>query len=152
MRGPLLLFIGEDLGFTRQTGGSKGRVVGNTVTEARRLLKDARVLDDAGICMLVLELVPEELSQIIAKLVTCVVIGIGAGRGLDGEVQVVNDLLGITERVFRHTWPFTRWRETARKALGAFVASVRERRFPQEANVTHLPDAVLVETRREFTE
>jgi 3-methyl-2-oxobutanoate hydroxymethyltransferase len=89
--------------------------------------------------MLVLELVPEELSRTIARSINGVVIGIGSGRGLDGEVQVVNDILGITERSFRHTRSFGAWREQAQRAIGEYTAAVRERRFPEERNVTHLP-------------
>jgi 3-methyl-2-oxobutanoate hydroxymethyltransferase len=92
--------------------------------------------------MLVLELVPEELSSAIATGLGCVVIGIGSGRGLDGEVQVVNDILGVGTRAFRHTKRFCNWRDVAGRALGEFVEAVRARKFPEDANAAHLPPEV----------
>jgi len=127
------------LGFTPQTAGPRGRVVGKTVEEAKRLIADSEALDREGVCMLVLELVPEELAALIARRVRAVVIGIGSGRGVDGEVQVVHDILGITERVFRHTKRFAEWRKEAARALKDFVEAVKGRQFPEERNVSHLP-------------
>ena len=131
------------LGFTPQTAGPRGRVVGKTVEEAKRLIADARALADAGVFMLVLELVPEEVSQYLAATLPCLVIGIGSGRDLDGEVQVVNDILGMNERVFRHTSRFAGWRETVDAGFAEYVAAVRDRRFPDVANTAHLPPNVL---------
>jgi len=130
------------IGFTPQSAGPRGRVVGKTCDEARKLLQDAQALDEAGVALLVLELVPEELSHAIRSRVSAVVIGIGSGRGLDGEVQVVNDILGITPRLFRHTKRFASLREHATEAVKAFVESVRSRTFPEEKNVSHLPGEV----------
>jgi 3-methyl-2-oxobutanoate hydroxymethyltransferase len=130
------------LGFTPQTAGPRGRVVGKTAAEARKLLADARALEGAGVFMLVLELVPEELSQAIARSLSCVVIGIGSGTGLDGEVQVVNDILGVTERPFRHTKRFAAWRDVAGSALREFVEAVKARRFPAAEHAAHLPPEV----------
>ncbi len=131
------------LGFTPQTGGSRGRVVGKTLDEARQLISDAEALDEAGIFMLVLELVPEELSRFLTSKCSCCVIGIGSGRCLDGEVQVVNDILGITDRTFRHTKHFTNWRTHAYNAIKNYTKEVREGAFPAPDNVSHLNPDVL---------
>ena len=93
--------------------------------------------------MIVLELVPEELSQIITRQLSCCIIGIGSGRNLDGEVQVVNDILGITERTFRHTKHFLNSRADTLNAFSEFIKQVKQRRFPEENNVTPLPQQVL---------
>ena len=130
------------LGFTPQTAGPRGRVVGKTAQEAKRLIADSEALDREGVCMLVLELVPEELASEIAERVRAVVIGIGSGRRVDGEVQVVYDILGVTERAFRHTKRFAEWRKEAQRALKSFVEDVRAARFPEERNVSHLPPEV----------
>ena len=126
------------LGYTPQTLGPRPVPVGRSREEAGRLLADAGALDDAGVCMLVLELVPEELSGRVTAHVSCPVIGIGAGRLTDGEVQVVNDILGMTERVFRHTRPWMAWRGLARAAIASYAAAVREGAFPEDGNVTHM--------------
>ena len=130
------------IGFTPQSAGLKGRVVGKTYEEARRLLEDAKALDSCGIFALVLELVPEELSRHIARTCKAVVIGIGSGRGLDGEVQVVTDILGITPREFRHTKRFTNLGDEMRRAITTYVREVKSRSFPEERNVSHLPPEV----------
>ena len=130
------------VGFTPQTGGARGTVVGKTTAEAEALIQDTAALDHADVFMIVLELVPEELSQMIAKSLSCCIIGIGSGRNLDGEVQVVNDILGITGRTFRHTKRFEVLGERTESALNEFISMVRQRRFPEECNVTHIPPEV----------
>lgn len=130
------------VGFTPQTAGNRGRAVGKTIEEARTLLTDARALADAGVFMMVVELVPEALSQRIAREVPCCIIGIGSGRGLDGEVQVVNDILGITPRAFRHAKRYTDWRDQAETVFAKYVSDVRARRFPGAENAILLPQDV----------
>ncbi len=130
------------LGYTPQIKGPRPKVVGRTPAEARELIADAEALCAAGIFMLVLELVPEELACHLAARLPCIVIGIGAGRNLDGEVQVVRDVLGLTGRAFRHAKAFADGAAQTAAALAAYAGAVRARTFPEERNVTHLPPEV----------
>ncbi len=77
-----------------QLGGYK--VQGRDSRSAERILRDARELQQAGAQMLVLECVPEVLGEEISLALDIPVIGIGAGRGCDGQVLVLHDMLGIT--------------------------------------------------------
>jgi 3-methyl-2-oxobutanoate hydroxymethyltransferase len=65
--------------------------------EKNRLLEDAKILEDAGCFAIVLEKIPAELAQEVAELVEIPVIGIGAGAGVDGQVLVLHDMLGINK-------------------------------------------------------
>ncbi|MBX2843936.1 MAG: 3-methyl-2-oxobutanoate hydroxymethyltransferase [Flammeovirgaceae bacterium] len=67
------------------------------VDEASRLIEDAKILEDCGCFAIVLEKIPAKLGEQVAKTVNIPVIGIGAGGGVDGQVLVTHDLLGITK-------------------------------------------------------
>jgi 3-methyl-2-oxobutanoate hydroxymethyltransferase len=88
------------LGFTPQSVNTIGgyRVQGRDDASARRLIDDARRLEDAGVYSIVLELVPAAVAEAVTKAVQVPTIGIGAGGGCDGQVLVLYDLLGLTDR------------------------------------------------------
>ena len=65
--------------------------------EAEKLLSDARLLDDAGCFSVVLEKVPAKLAAEVSKAIGVPTIGIGAGSGTDGQILVVDDMLGMTQ-------------------------------------------------------
>jgi 3-methyl-2-oxobutanoate hydroxymethyltransferase len=65
--------------------------------EAKRLIEDAKMLEEAGCFAIVIEKVPAELAEKVAKSITIPVIGIGAGSGVDGQVLVMHDMLGINK-------------------------------------------------------
>jgi 3-methyl-2-oxobutanoate hydroxymethyltransferase len=103
---------------------------GKTAAAARKLLTDALALDAAGQDFIVLELVPIELAERVTRASRAPTIGIGAGAGADGQVLVVNDLAGITEREYRHNRRYGAVGETLRAALAAYADDVRAGRFP----------------------
>jgi 3-methyl-2-oxobutanoate hydroxymethyltransferase len=63
--------------------------------EAQRLIADALALEEAGCFAIVLEKIPAQLAELVAKKLTIPIIGIGAGNGVDGQVLVIHDMLGI---------------------------------------------------------
>ncbi len=87
------------LGLTPQSVHALGgyRVQGREAAAADRLLEDARALEGAGACSLVLELVPAELARRVTEELTIPTIGIGAGAACDGQVLVLHDMLGLNE-------------------------------------------------------
>lgn len=89
------------LGLTPQTAGQLGgfKVQGRDLESARKLLMDARSLAAAGVFAIVLECVPGTLAGIVTRAVAVPTIGIGAGPECDGQVLVINDLLGLYERL-----------------------------------------------------
>lgn len=85
------------LGLLPQSASMQGgyRVQGLEAPQARRILDDARRLEDAGSFMIVLECIPDRLGALLSRSVSIPIIGIGAGPGCDGQVLVINDILGI---------------------------------------------------------
>jgi len=127
------------LGLEPQHHGEK-RVKGRRAREALTLLENAIGLDRAGMAMLVLELVPEEVAERITKSVGAPTIGIGAGRYTDGQVLVITDVLGFTPANFRHNRRYQEVGLTMAKAAQAYAADVRSRRFPAEENVFRMEE------------
>lgn len=115
------------------------RLKGKTAEAARGIFDQALALDQAGVALLVLELVPEELAAAITKAVAAPTIGIGAGRGTDGQVLVVTDLLGVRPVPFRHNRRYAELGLTMAEAFAAFAADVHGRRFPGAENVFLMP-------------
>jgi 3-methyl-2-oxobutanoate hydroxymethyltransferase len=88
------------VGLTPQTAGQLGgfKVQGRDLESAHRMIADARALAQAGIFSLVLECVPGDLAAVVTDAVEVPTIGIGAGPQCDGQVLVINDLLGLFEK------------------------------------------------------
>ncbi len=135
------------IGWTPQAklGMGRVRVQGKTREAARRLLSDAVAVQQAGAFAIVLELVPEQLAAAITSRLRIPTIGIGAGAGCSGQVQVVTDLLGLGSFVPRHARPYAHIRETIAEAARAYAADVTAGTFPGEAETTRMDDAVLAE-------
>lgn len=109
------------------------RVRGRTPREADQLLADAKALEQAGAFALVLEGVPVGLSERITAELAIPTIGIGAGPGCSGQIQVINDVLGLFEAfVPRHTKRYAELADTIRAALGAYRQDVEDGRFPTD--------------------
>ncbi len=115
------------------------RLKGRSAQEAKSLLAHARALDAAGISMLVLELIPEEVAETVTKATAAPTIGIGAGRHTDGQVLVICDMLGFLPVNFKHNRRYHDVGPLIGDATAHYVRDVREGRFPAEANVFHMP-------------
>jgi 3-methyl-2-oxobutanoate hydroxymethyltransferase len=100
-----------------------------------QLLRDAIALDGAGMALLVLELVPEEVADRVTQSIKAPTIGIGAGRKTDGQVLVISDVLGVTPANFQHNRRYQDFGRLMREAAKAYVSDVRSRNFPAEDNV-----------------
>ncbi|MFW5929850.1 MAG: 3-methyl-2-oxobutanoate hydroxymethyltransferase, partial [Halobacteriota archaeon] len=103
--------------------------------DADALLDTARRLDDAGVFSLVLESVPEDVGRRVTEEVSAPTIGIGAGRHVDGQVLVTEDLLGLTERAPSFARRYADLRSTVADACEAYVEDVRAGEFPSEDEV-----------------
>ncbi|WP_213948341.1 3-methyl-2-oxobutanoate hydroxymethyltransferase [Luteibacter sp. dw_328] len=121
------------LGLTPQSVNKFGgyKVQGKTQDTADKLFADARAVEAAGADLLVLECVPSALAARITAELSIPVIGIGAGIDCDGQVLVVYDLLGLTPgKRPKFSKDFLAGRDSIQAAIGAYVADVREQRFP----------------------
>ena len=108
---------------------------------AQRLLEEALRLEDAGAFGIVLELVTEEAAQIISERLRIPIIGIGAGVHCDGQVLVVNDLLGISDAALTLATPYANVHQQMREVFTRFRNDVEALRFPAPENTMHMqPD------------
>jgi 3-methyl-2-oxobutanoate hydroxymethyltransferase len=111
------------------TGGY--RIQGREDQEARRILELAKAVEDAGAFSLVLESIPQELARRITDSVDIPTIGIGAGPSCDGQVLVINDLLGLSpEPIPKFVKRYANVREVMTKAVRDFACEVKEGEFP----------------------
>jgi 3-methyl-2-oxobutanoate hydroxymethyltransferase len=134
------------LGFTPQSANQIGvRVQGRDAKAAARLIREADAVARAGAFAIVLELVPAELARAITHRVGVPTIGIGAGAGCSGQVQVWHDLLGLSEKTFRHAGHFAEIGDTIRQALTDYAEAVRGEQFPTSANAASIDEAVVAE-------
>lgn len=123
------------LGLTPQSllvfGGYK--VQGRAGAEQERLLREARLLEEAGCFSLVLEGIPAALGAAITRGLAIPTIGIGAGPSCDGQVLVSHDLLGLTQgHVPKFVRRYADVAGTVREAFVRYVADVKARRFPSD--------------------
>ena len=101
--------------------------------EARRLIQDAHILEKAGCFALVLEKIPAALAEQVAKEVSIPVIGIGAGGGVDGQVLVFHDMVGLTKEFSpRFLRRYLNLNEEITSAVGNYVKDVKSRDFPNQ--------------------
>jgi 3-methyl-2-oxobutanoate hydroxymethyltransferase len=135
------------IGLTPQTINAIGkvRVQGKTRDQARSLIADAHAVQEAGAFSMVLELVPEQLAAAITERVRIPTIGIGAGAGCSGQVQIITDLIGLGDFIPRHARPYAHVRDTIREAATAYAADVEAGTFPGPDQTVRMDDAVLDE-------
>ncbi|HNZ61618.1 MAG TPA: 3-methyl-2-oxobutanoate hydroxymethyltransferase [Paludibacteraceae bacterium] len=101
--------------------------------EAEKLIRDAHLLEDAGCFALVLEKIPAKLGTQIATELSIPVIGIGAGGGVDGQVLVIHDMLGLTQGFSpRFLRRYANLREQMNQAIQHYIADVKSSDFPNE--------------------
>lgn len=116
-------------------GGFK--VQGKQEAEAEQILRDAKALEQAGAYAIVLELVTETIADRISRELSIPTIGIGAGRGCDGQVLVYHDILQYSSPVIKKKMVkvYADIGSTIRDAIGAFVSEVKSGEFPAEEHV-----------------
>jgi len=104
--------------------------------EEERLLKDADTLQESGVFSIVLEGIPEGISQKITERIDVPTIGIGAGRHCDGQVLVLHDILGLyPDFTPKFAKKFANLADVAREAIGEFCREVSDGDFPTEKHV-----------------
>jgi 3-methyl-2-oxobutanoate hydroxymethyltransferase len=141
---PVMAHIGLTPQSVHQLGG--WRVQGRTKAAATRLLDDAKAVEEAGAYAVVLELVPTELAALISQRLQIPTIGIGAGPGCDGQVQVIHDILGLFEAfVPKHTHQYAQLGEAMRTAITAYKTDVEQRLFPTTAHAASMDANLLAD-------
>jgi len=121
------------LGLTPQSVHQLGgyRVQGKTADAAERMRRDAKLLEQAGACLIVLEAVPAALAKQISQELSIPTIGIGAGVDTDAQILVLQDMLGLYPRPSpKFSKSFMKGADSIEAAIKAYVAAVKARRFP----------------------
>jgi len=133
------------IGLTPQTISKLGgfRVQGRSVETAKRLLDDAAALEEAGVFSIILEAVPDRLASLITDRTRVPTIGIGAGRGCDGQVLVLHDMIGLFDRFTpRFVKRYANIFPLLTEALAQYKAEVLGGAFPEPEHSFTMQDDV----------
>jgi 3-methyl-2-oxobutanoate hydroxymethyltransferase len=128
---PVMAHIGLTPQSVHQLGGYK--VQGKEDKAALRLIEDAKILQDAGAFSIVLECIPKGLAKTITDSLDIPTIGIGAGVQCDGQVLVINDMLGLFDRFTpKHVKKYGHLNDQIRAAVKAYLEEVKSSVFPDD--------------------
>jgi len=141
---PVMGHIGLTPQSIHQFGGFK--VQGRTPEAAVKMLKDAQALEEAGAFAIVLETVPTPLATLITQKISIPTIGIGAGIGCDGQVQVINDILGsFTDFVPKHAKQYARLADIMSSVITEYYNEVKAGSFPTDKQSFSMDESILAE-------
>jgi 3-methyl-2-oxobutanoate hydroxymethyltransferase len=134
------------IGLTPQSINAFGghKIQGKTPEAATRLLADARAVEQAGAFSVVLETVPAPLAALITKKISIPTIGIGAGSGCDGQVQVINDILGMyAGYIPKHAKQYVKMLEIMGGGITQYYNEVKSGAFPTDAQSFPMDESIL---------
>jgi len=135
---PMMGHIGLTPQSVHRMGGYK--VQGRVAADIEKLLADAMALDHAGVFAMVVEGIPREVAKIITEQISAPTLGIGAGPDCDGQVLVLNDLLGLTfKRPAKFVRQYFGGSLQIATALARFKADVESEAYPGDDESYHLP-------------
>jgi len=128
---PVCAHLGLKPQSVHKTGGF--RVQGREEAAAEQMRNDAKLLQDAGADVVLLECIPPHLGEMITSELHVPVIGIGAGAAVDGQILVIYDILGITQgRTPRFVKNFLQGRDSVLEGIRGYVQAVKDRSYPAE--------------------
>ncbi|WP_077369119.1 3-methyl-2-oxobutanoate hydroxymethyltransferase [Anaerosalibacter sp. Marseille-P3206] len=136
------------IGLTPQSinmfGGFK--VQGKTINQIQKLIDDAKALEEAGVFAIVLECIPEKIAKIITECVSIPTIGIGAGKYCDGQILVVNDMLGMySDFTPKFVKQYKNLKEDINEAINDYITDVKKGTFPEEKHSFKIDEKILDE-------
>ena len=141
---PVMGHIGLTPQSIHQLGGFKAQ--GKTLQIAWKLIQDALALEEAGAFAVVLETMPSELSQLISRKLSIPTIGIGAGAGCDGQVQVISDMLGLfTDFVPKHVKQYAKLADIMSSAIAQYDQEVKAGIFPTAKESITMDKSILAD-------
>jgi 3-methyl-2-oxobutanoate hydroxymethyltransferase len=133
------------VGLTPQSINQLGyKAQGKTVEAASKLIEDAVALEQAGAFAIVVETVPTELAEVLCGKVSIPIIGIGAGPGCDGQVQVISDMFGLyTDFVPRHAKRYAHLADIMTEAVSRYVSEIKSGAFPTAKESVSMDKGIL---------
>ncbi len=139
------------IGLTPQTASALGgfKMQGKDAAAAKKIVDDAKAIEDAGVFSIILEAVPAPLGKIIAETVQVPVIGIGAGSDVDGQVLVTHDMIGLFDKfVPKFVKQYTKIRPVIIDALKEYKKDVIDTGFPAAAHSFSMSDEALEQLKK----
>ncbi len=134
------------LGLTPQSINAFGgfRVQGKTQEAAKKLIEDAKRLEEAGVFSIVLEGIPAKVAELITNAVSVPTIGIGAGKGCDGQILVYQDMLGMfSDFVPKFVKQYANIGSVMREAIQSYIKEVQDGSFPEEKHTYKIDETEL---------
>jgi 3-methyl-2-oxobutanoate hydroxymethyltransferase len=120
------------IGITPQTTKGKFKSKGKTNLEKKKLLRDAKALEDSGVFGIVLECIYADVSKKITSLIKVPTIGIGASVYCDGQVLVTDDILGLTDVKMKFVKKYTNIKKVINSAVSKFKEDVKSKKYPSK--------------------
>jgi len=146
---PVVGHLGLQPQMVNQLGGYK--VQGKDFDTAKRIYEDALMLQEAGCFAIVLECVPTPLATLISEALKIPTIGIGAGDGCDGQVLVIHDMLGITDRYLpKFAKKYAELQVDMVQAVTTYATEVRDSQFPGTPHGFKMSEEVLEKLKEEI--
>lgn len=139
---PVMGHIGLTPQSVNMLGGFK--VQGKNEKVAKKLIEDAKILEEAGAFSIVLECIPEKLSKIISESISIPTIGIGAGKYCDGQILVYQDMLSMfSDFKPKFVKSFGNIGESIKDGVSQYIKEVKEAKFPEEKHTFKIDDDVI---------
>ena len=146
---PVMGHIGLTPQSVNQFGGHL--VQGKKLEVAQQLIDDAKALEQSGAFCVVLESVPARLAALITQSVSIPTIGIGAGPSCDGQVQVITDILGLSDFVPKHAKQYARLMDVITQAVTTYQEEVKGSQFPTKENSYIIDSSVLEQVKAKLS-
>ena len=110
------------------------RFKGKKKSERERIIKDSRLLEKAGVFSIVLECIETSLAKLVTQNLKVPTIGIGASKYCDGQILVIDDLIGLNPMYYKFVKKYANIRNEISKAVSNYSKEVRKKRFPNKIN------------------
>ena len=134
------------LGLTPQSVNMMGgfKVQGKDVVAAKQLIEDALLLEKAGVFAIVLEGIPAKLAKLVSEKLTIPTIGIGAGKDCDGQVLVIQDMLGMySDFTPKFVKKYAELNKAMALSIESYIKEVKNEAFPEEQHTFKIDDEVI---------
>ena len=114
---------------------TKYKLKGKNLVQKNKILEDATTISKSGVFAIVVECVVEDLAKIITKSVSVPTIGIGASKYCDGQILVIDDMLGLSNFSPKFVKQYSNLRKIIKKCIKSYAIDVKRRKFPSFKNV-----------------
>lgn len=139
------IYVCAHVGYTPQTPGLSVTVQGKKIERALEIISYAKLSEEMGANMIVLELIPAELAELLTEMLSIPTIGIGAGPFCNGQVQVYYDIAGFSDKLFRHAKLYHDAGGKLRTSFKEYVDEVHEGFFPRMNNCSSISQELIAE-------